>query len=119
MFTDVSWADNDDITEQKLNTMQGNSDHLRIEGDARTIVAASVSMSGADFVKVNATTILSGGNFVGDEDISGLTAGLNTLTIGNSVFRFIKTPDMNRLTVWIYGNSAVAVAHRESQGWVW
>ncbi len=124
-FTSIDWQDGEVITEQKLNAMHGNAVHLYDEAGTRLLVAGHVNM-GNDVVAINETVIMPDTDaqpFLGDYSISGLEDGkVHTIQFGfTSIFRFLKTPDINYITVWIVADAvrhnATVIGHRDPKGW--
>ena len=117
-YSDVEWANGQTITEAKLDTMQGNTDHVREEVNYTEIHIAfwesldeTVSNSVYLDLEIDTTTVGAqqagaGDKHQADLDISGFSEGVHslvvTLTPTGHVFtlRFVKTSDLEFLSYW-------------------
>ena len=123
-FTEVSWTNGDTITEVKLDNMVASDVHVRAEGEYKTLFHGTVSrlfapVSGGgsapspDLGEIDidgAAAIVSetsgsyGEDILADHDISALAEGIHyfrfLLSGAYYKFRWVKTADMDRITIW-------------------
>lgn len=120
-YSDVEWSNGDYLTELKLDTMQGNTDHVREEGNYKGVCpimfyegdqASSVGSVTLD-IEIDTTTVGAqqsgtGSKGQADLDISSFSTGLHILhvTLSGSTYefydRFVKTADLDRLSYWCF-----------------
>ncbi len=119
-FILVSWSNEDDITEVKLDQMILNDAHVRNEADFKTVVLdgheeiSSASNSGfrlwIDGSAIGSGVTADPGNgpfelYETNIDISAYSESIHELVVagpsGLSKFRFIKTPDMEYLSYFV------------------
>ena len=143
-FVPVAWTNGDIVTEVKMDQMVANDVHLRVETDYKYLMTQGGPVTGNhafDSASVNMTYCTqssgNGDHVSADNDISSLTDGtLYTVTVsGNGFasfeFRFLKTPDMERLTYFATLSSAsdgggafdltvssiTVIGHRVDESW--
>ena len=117
-YSDVEWSNGDVLTEAKLDTMQGNSDHLRDEVNFKHIGGGTdIRLVPYQYtytsiiVKIDSITIGTGLT-IENYDISGYSIGSHTLSV-EMLFEkgsfdktvsvevpFYKTSDVGYISLW-------------------
>lgn len=141
-FLSVSWSNGDTVTEVKLDQMIENDEHVRAESEYKILYS---DVSGIQRITSLATPTFNvatgsgvsgaGAKYEADIDISAMSDGLNTLGIslsgGSHSLKFVKTPDIQRITYFVtlateyYDESnnlhtaknITVIGHRSSEGW--
>lgn len=131
-FTEVAWANNDVVTETKMDQMVATDVHVREEANYVPVVTTTLfndlhnqeatTPTPALVVDINGIGTTSDASFSGagwdveaDINISALSTGIHEIDLAltpvigsassNFAFKFFKTPDMTYLTVFanLYG----------------
>lgn len=114
-FVAPTWVNGNVITEVKLNQMVANEEHVREEADYTILLSGDITRTASSeqdpnlTVSIDTTAIAtyttSGAKSLIDYDISGFSDGLRTIVFNldgiSRTHRFVKTPDMTRLTMWV------------------
>lgn len=138
-FALVDRNNGETFREQDLDQLVENDFHLLDETDFKVIfnLGHTIYNTPTAVTFGIAITGVSGGlsgfgsQKVADHDVSALSDGLQTLTVGGQLFRWVKTPDINYVTMWAdtsqaaasgggYDttiNSVTVIAHREAMYW--
>jgi len=136
-FAVVDRNNGDTFREQDLDQLVENDFHLLDETDHKVLVNTAhgvleeaLGFTFAVTVGGIACTSGVGAQKAADVDVSGLTDGLQTLNIGGHVLRWVKTPDIQYVTVWtsvtrtVDGTTAIhkihgvtIIGHREAKFW--
>jgi hypothetical protein len=140
-WTAISWAFNEQPSAAKRQTEADNSVHVRAEAEYKMLFTGRVYDRQTDpdpniTVSIDATSIAvyttAGAKSLIDHDISGFAEGFHTLVFDldgtDFTHRFIKTVDMDRLTMWltvvassvndeIYADEVTIIGHTSDETW--
>lgn len=138
-FALVDRNNGETFREQDLDQLVDNDFHLLDETDFKVLFAQVRSQYNTATAVPFAVTItgVSGGisgtgsQKVADHDVSALSDGLQTMSVGGQLVYWVKTPDINYVTMWSNTsqsaspsggydttvNSVTVIAHREQQYW--